>query len=161
MATLLSICQDVADDVTLNRPSSVASNSDDTARKLFISAKIAGKERARAYNWDALVTEHIFDTVANQEDYDLPSDYDRMVSNTLWDRSNYEQMRGALSPSQWQLYNSSTLATSATIWKQFRVRNVGGSVKFSIFPTPTAVEHLVFEYVSDQWCENSDGEGQT
>jgi hypothetical protein len=132
MATLLSLCQDVADDVTLARPSSIALNTDDTARKLFISAKIAGQALARAHSWDTLVKEHAFATVANQTDYPLPSDYDHMVDNTVWDRSNYEQARGALSPSQWQLYKSSTLATSATIWKQFRIRSVSGTVQFSI-----------------------------
>lgn len=161
MATLLELCKDVADDVTLARPTAIALSSDDTARKLFASAKIAGKQLARAHNWDSLVKEHTFTTVANQEDYALPDDYDRMVSDTLWDRSNLEELRGAISPSQWQYMKSSVLVESATIWKNFRVRSVSGSVQFSIFPTPTAAEDLVFEYVSNQWCESSGGTGQT
>lgn len=161
MATLLELCQDVADDVTLSRPTSVALSTDDTARKLFASAKIAGKDLARSHVWDQLVKEHTFTTVANQTDYSLPSDYDRMVDDTLWDRSNLEEIRGAISPSQWQYMKSSVLAQSATIWKNFRVRSVSGTVQFSIFPTPTAAENLVFEYVSNEWCEDSGGTGQT
>jgi hypothetical protein len=97
-----------------------------------------------------------------QSDYALPSDYQRPVDGTFWDRSRFWQMRGALSPQQWQLYKSSVLGTSATIQRRYRIRNVDGTVYLSIDPVPTDNNSsLVFEYVSNAWCASATGTRQT
>lgn len=158
--TLLSICQDVADDIGVAKPSTIIGNTDETAVRLLSQAKAALLSLGRAYNWLELVTEYTFSTVASQEDYDLPSDFLHLENQTLWDRSNFERMRGPLSPQQWQEYKSSVLASTVTTWKKFRIRNVSGSTKFSIHPTPDAVESLVFEYISKNFCETSGGTGR-
>lgn len=158
--SLLTICHNVANDTPVTKPSVIVGSPDETARLLLSCAKKAGESLYRAYNWLSLQTEHTFTTVASQEDYSLPSDYGRLINQTLWDRDNYETIRGPLSPQEWQEYKSSVLADTATIWKRFRIRNVSGTVKFSIHPTPTAAEDLVFEYVSKNWCQSSGGTGQ-
>lgn len=158
--TLLSICQDIADDATVKAPASIALATDDTSRKLFSAMRIAGKEIARAFDWDELVTEYTFSTVASQEDYSLPTDFSHLVDGTLWDRTNFTDVKRGVSPKQWQAYKSSVLASTSTIWKRCRIRNVSGTVMLSIFPTPTAVEDLVYEYVSKNWCESSIGDGK-
>jgi hypothetical protein len=159
--TLLSICQDVADDVGISKPTIIVGNTDETARRLLAQANAALKSLGKSNNWLELVTEYTFSTVASQEDYSLPSDFGRMENQTLWDRSNYESLRGPLSPQLWQEYKSSILASTVTTWKKYRIRNVSGTVKFSIHPTPDSVENLVFEYVSNNFCESSGGTGQT
>lgn len=159
--SLLTICQNVANDIPVAVPSVIVGSTNETARLLLSSAKKAGEALYREYNWLELVTEYTFSTAADTVDYDLPSDFGRVVNQTLWDRTNYTKMRGALTPQQWQEYKSSVLATSAAIWKRYRIRNVSGTTKFSIYPTPTAVESLVFEYVSKNWCQSSGGTGQT
>lgn len=91
-----------------------------------------------------------------QSDYPLPSDFERPVDGTFWDRSRFWQMRGALSPQQWQLYKSSILGTSATVQRRYRIRNVSGTVYLSIDPVPSDNNStLVFEYVSNGWCANA------
>lgn len=101
--------------------------------------------------------------VFGQSDYALPTDFQRPVDGTFWDRTRFWQMRGALSPQQWQGYKSSVLGTSATIQRRYRIRNVGGTTYLSIDPVPTDNNsHLVFEYVSNGWCQNaSSGVRQT
>ena len=161
--TLLTICQNIADASPVDKPTLIVGSTDGTARLLLSCAQNAGKYLARRkgkQHWLELVNEYTFSTVADQEDYDLPSDFYDLEDQTLWDRTNYWEIRGALSPQDWQAYKSSVLGDTATVRKRFRIRNVSGTTKFSIHPTPSAVESLVFEYVSNNWCESSGGTGQ-
>lgn len=159
--TLLTICQNVADTVTIAKPGAIVGINRDDTRKLLVCAKQAGQDLYRSHNWVALQTEHTFSTADGTADYSLPSDFGRLIGDTVWDRSNYWDMRGGLSPQEWQLAKSSILSDSVTTRKRYRIRNVSGTVKFSIDPTPDAVESLVFEYVSKNWCETSGGTGQS
>jgi hypothetical protein len=100
----------------------------------------------------------------SRTDYDLPSDFDRDIDGTFWDRTNYWQMRGALSPQDWQAYRSS-LFSQATIQRRWRFRNsdwlssstgTPSTNVLSIDPQPlSAGANLVFEYVSNGWCANA------
>lgn len=104
--------------------------------------------------------------VFGQGDYALPSDFQRLVDGTLWDRSRFWQMRGAMTPQQWQLYKSSPIGR-ASIQRRWRIRVPSGSgagvaPKFSIDPVPSDNGSLlVFEYVSNAWCKSASGTAQT
>lgn len=96
-----------------------------------------------------------------QSDYALPSDFDRPIDNTLWDRSRFWSMRGPQSPQQWQLFKSSVIGR-ASIQRRFRFRYIGGNPVFSVDPVPTDNgSALVFEYVSNAWCQSALGVAQT
>lgn len=96
-----------------------------------------------------------------QSDYPLPSDFQRSIDNTMWDRSRYWVMRGPQSPQQWQLYKSSVIGR-ASIQRRFRFRTTNGNQVFSIDPVPTDnASPLVFEYVSNAWCQSATGTPQT
>lgn len=102
----------------------------------------------------------------SQSDYELPSDYRRIVDGTLWDRTRFWQMRGAMSPQQWQLFKSSPIGRAA-IQRRWRIRlgstlHAGSTPVFSIDPVPTDNgSTLVFEYVSNAWCKSAAGTPQT
>lgn len=92
-----------------------------------------------------------------KSDYALPSDFERPIDNTMWDRSRYWSMRGPQSPQQWQMYKSSVIGR-ASIQRRWRIRNIGGNEVFSIDPVPTDNNaSLVFEYVSNGWCKSVGG----
>jgi hypothetical protein len=96
-----------------------------------------------------------------QSDYALPSDFQRVIDNTLWDRSRYWQMRGPQSPQQWQMYKSSVIG-QASVQRRFRFRQEAGAQKISIDPVPTDNgSPLVLEYVSNAWCQSVNGDAQT
>lgn len=112
-----------------------------------------------------------------QSDYSLPADFQRPIDSTMWDRSRYWQMRGPLSPQQWQMYKSSVIG-NASIQRRFRFRSKqsinpfsngfsngfqnGLRLGFSIDPVPTDNgSALVMEYVSNAWCLSSSGALQT
>jgi hypothetical protein len=106
------------------------------------------------------------DITIGQGDYALPSDFERMVDETLWDRSRFWQMRGAMTPQQWQLYKSSPIGR-ASIQRRWRIRlatgaTAGATPVFSIDPVPSDNGSLlVFEYVSNAWCKSAGGTAQT
>lgn len=92
-----------------------------------------------------------------KSDYPLPSDFERPIDNTMWDRSRYWSMRGPQSPQQWQMYKSSVIGR-ASIQRRWRIRNINGANVFSIDPVPTDNKAaLVFEYVSNGWCKSQGG----
>jgi hypothetical protein len=96
-----------------------------------------------------------------QSDYPLPSDYQRALDNTMWDRARFWAMRGPQSPQQWQLYKSSVIGR-ASIQRRYRFIEIEGAPHFSIDPVPTDNgSQLVFEYVSNAWCESDTGTHQT
>ena len=96
-----------------------------------------------------------------QSDYPLPSDFERPIDNTMWDRTRYWAMRGPQSPQQWQMYKSSIIGKAA-IERRWRIRNIGGTNLFSIDPVPTDKgAALVFEYVSNGWCKSAGGAYQS
>lgn len=159
--SLLSICQQVARSIPVAAPTVIVGSTDETASLLLACAQEAGKSLYRRHNWLSLITEYTFNTVASTADYNLPSDFAHLVNETLWDRDNYESIRGPLTPQEWQEYKSSILASTNTVWKRYRIRNVSGATKFSIHPTPDAAEEMVFEYVSNNWCQSSGGSSQT
>jgi hypothetical protein len=99
--------------------------------------------------------------IFGKSDYPLPSDFQRPVDNTMWDRSRFWSMRGPQSPQQWQLYKSSVIGR-ASIQRRFRFRRTGNAMVFSIDPTPTDNgAAMVFEYVSNAWCASSGGTPQS
>ena len=77
-----------------------------------------------------------------QNNYPLPTDYERPVDNTFWDRSRFWSMRGPQSPQQWQLYKSSVIGR-ASIQRRFRFLSVRNNsddfptTYLSIDPDPT------------------------
>lgn len=103
----------------------------------------------------------------SQSDYVLPADFQRPVDDTFWDRTNFWRMRGPQSPQQWQVYKSSVLGSTPSVWRRFRFRGANwksggtgtaGVQVLSIDPLPLAPNaDLVYEYVSNGWCQSASG----
>lgn len=166
--TLLTICRNAIFNIgveeTANLTTIVANNTP-IARRVFQEARRAGISLAKRANWSALVVENVF-TANGETAFTLPSDFRSMINDTLWDRSRYWALRGALSPQQWQVYKSSIIGT-ATIEQRWRIRIASGSEagdapKFFIDPTIAATDDstFVYEYVSANWCKSASGTPQ-
>lgn len=151
--SLLTVAQAVAEEVGLAAPSVVVGSSDKTAKQLFRLINRAGRVLAKK-NWAVLQKEHTFSRVSGTAYYDMPSDFERLLDETAWDRSTYWNLRGPLSPKQWQVKKSGLVA-SATVRSNFRVKPLTRVNKFYIDPTPTDTDSMVFEYASDQWVKDS------
>ncbi|HEY1299245.1 MAG TPA: hypothetical protein VGF07_02035 [Stellaceae bacterium] len=157
--TLFTICESVALDLGVNLPQPpVYGSRVPAAQRLYAQARRAAVSLWRRAPWVELVTEYNF-TASGVSDYPLPDDFGWMVDDTLWERSRYWALRGAMSPQKWQVYKSSIYGR-ATIWRRWRIRlpsgaGAGSPAMFSIDPPIAATDstsQFVFEYVSKNWC---------
>jgi hypothetical protein len=87
-----------------------------------------------------------------QAKYSLPSDYDRKISNTDWDKSRRWGVLGPTSAQEWQWLKSSYISTGPRT--RFRILNN----LFQIYPPP-AQSNLTygFEYISNGWAFAANG----
>lgn len=155
--TLLSLAQDILKETKNSTiPSTIIGNNQDAARQALEALTLAVTDVGRAFNWQELQKEHTFSSVASQENYALPTDYDRLIDNTFWNSTKYRVVIGPTSERDWRILKNSTIS-GATANDYFRVR----ADEFLIFPTPTAVESFVVEYISNNVVEDSGGTGQT
>lgn len=83
--------------------------------------------------------------VKAKQDYALPSDFDRMVPDSNWDRTNHWRNIGTKSSQAWQTLQGGLISTGPR--ERYRIFN--GHLR--IFPALTAVYTLGFEYVSNAW----------
>jgi hypothetical protein len=162
--TLVSICTNVALDCGIDLPpGAIFGNRAPASQRLLLQAKRAARSLFNEVAWTFLTVEHVF-TASGSSDFVLPPDFDRLVNDTLWERTRYWSLRGAMSPQQWQAYRSSIYGR-ATIERRWRIRlpsgqGAGTPVAFSVDPQLGAGDtttNFVFEYVSANWCQAADG----
>lgn len=151
--TLLTIARNAATRLGLTQPSSVINSTDPNAVVLLAMAQEEGKTLARRNEWQVLQTEHTFQTADGTVSYSLPDDFDRILKDTVFNRTRRRRMVGDLTPDQWQQTQASLVTM---VNPAFRIR--GGS--FLISPTPSAVETVAYEYMSTKWCQSSSGTAQ-
>jgi len=80
-----------------------------------------------------------------KQDYDLPGGYDRMISDTNWDRTDHWRNLGTKSSQDWQFVQGGIISIGPR--ERYRIYNN----KFRIFQALTTVYNFSFEYVSNWW----------
>lgn len=154
--TLLSIINRVQAVVNLPITTTVYSNTGEAQKQLLALCNMAGDVLMREYDWQALVSEGTFVTTATEQQTNgsLPSDCDRVINETLWNRTTTDPIFGPLSSQSWQ---SQKAQVAAAVWSQYRIR----SNYFYLYPAPSASQNIYYEYVSNKWCQSSGGTAQT
>lgn len=155
--TVLTICQEVAEDVGIVRPLTLIGNNQESARRLLSAARRAIRKLDREQpedGWQQLATLKTITTAVGVDEYALPDDYAKRLGRTEWDRTNFEPMYGPVSPADYQALVSSQLSSTTQIRRFFRIRGN----KLVVFPVPTvAGETLAYEYVSSHLVLDTDG----
>tara|TARA_R110002126_G_scaffold2345_1_gene13494 strand:+ start:73 stop:774 length:702 start_codon:yes stop_codon:yes gene_type:complete len=153
--TLLTLAQAACDIIGMPRPTSVMAGADQTARTMLSLAQREGRALARRWTWTALRKQQTFTTVAQTvQTGAVPSDFDRMVSETFWNRTDQERVVGPVTPEEWQ---GLVASVALPIESAFQMR--AGQIE--LYPVPTAGETYAYEYVSSQWCQSAGGSGQS
>jgi hypothetical protein len=80
-----------------------------------------------------------------QTRYEFPTDYDRLVDGTQWDKSKSWEVIGPKTGQEWQWLKSGYISTGPRI----RYRPLGGL--FQIWPGLASNDYLGFEYQSKYW----------
>jgi hypothetical protein len=151
--TLLSICQSVADETKGARPATIAGNSDPAAQQLLRLVNKVGVRVMQIYTWNILRKENAFTSPGGEtliSAANMPSDFDRFVPETFWDRSSNNLLSGPVSPVEW---NGLKVQTFSSQNKKFIYR--GGNVLTQ--PVFDAGVNLAFEYVSNEWATDTTG----
>jgi hypothetical protein len=85
-----------------------------------------------------------------QTKYTWPTDFDRLIDRTQWDKTKHWEMMGPETAQEWQWLKSGYIATGPRV----RYRQLGGYLQ--LWPALTSNEYLGMEYVSKNWVM-SDG----
>jgi len=87
--------------------------------------------------------------------YSMPSDYDRQIDRTHWDKSKHWEMLGPETAQQWEWLISGYISTGPRI----RYRIFGNY--FQIWPLVSTAEVIGFEYISNGWASDVSGTAKT
>lgn len=87
--------------------------------------------------------------------YAMPSDYDRQIDRTHWDKTKHWEMLGPETAQQWEWLISGYISTGPRI----RYRIFGNY--FQIWPFVASSEVIGFEYISNAWAASAAGVPQT
>jgi len=82
----------------------------------------------------------------SQTQYAMPSDYDRQVDRTHWDKTQHWQMIGPETAQQWEWLTSGYISSGPRV----RYRIFGDF--FQIWPPQGSQHYIGFEYVSKFWA---------
>lgn len=152
--SLLTICQQAADEIGIARPSAVASSTDQTVRQLMTLASRSGKLLAGRRDWTALQTVRTFTTTAAENQgavKTLLPGYRKLIGETGWDASRRFKIQGPMSPVEYERRK-----IAAETGTSFSLRILNGNLL--LFPAPTdTTTQISIEYVSDYWATKADG----
>jgi hypothetical protein len=149
--TLLTICQDAANEIGVPSPNAVIGSTDTTAIQLLAAANREGKNLVTGYDWEVLVKEENHTAIANESQGKLSAiatDFERFSNNTMWNRTSDRKFYGPLNNTEWQTLKGSV---QSGITNYFRIR--GG--KLLMNPVPTVGDAIYFEYISEWWVDTT------
>jgi hypothetical protein len=149
---LLTSATRVADEVGLTRPTALAASSDQLARQMFALAN-ATLEELSEKDWPILVERYEFNTVVDQAEYSLPADFKRQIADTAYLASAYYEMRGSLTPAEWERRRSGLPSYIG----RYRYRVFGNPLQLHMTPAPQTVESVVLEYISNKLATDVNG----
>jgi hypothetical protein len=152
--SLLTIIQNATRRLGLNSPTTAYASTDEQIIQMVGLAQQEGIELAHRHPWQILTTEKTFTcTAAAAQVGAFPSDFDRFIDESFFNRTQKRPVFGPIAPQDWQFTQA---VVAATLVESFRVR--GGSIL--ITPTPNGTDNYAYEYISTNWCQSSGLVGQ-
>jgi hypothetical protein len=149
--TLATIINDAAKQLGLitSTNSDPYASTDANLVQLCQAANSVGRELVKERQWTHLQKTHTFSTSNGTYQYTLPSDFDRMIDQTGWNRTTALPAGGPVDAQAWQMLQA--LSTAATVTVLFRT--TAGQVW--LYPTPSSTQTVAFEYMSNGWVTHA------
>lgn len=145
--TLLTIVADACALLSIPVPTTVVASQDLQVRQLYALANEQGKEMAGSFNWQVMREQTTFVTVgAAEQPAAVPTDWDRFIANSFWNRSTQLPVWGPVTPQIWQAIQAQPQLNRVILGF---VQRHG---KFLITPTPPADQTIAYEYVTKNWA---------
>lgn len=157
--TLQQMVIQAAAEIGQTAPTFVVGNTDTTAIQMLALAQREGRELSRMAGlwggWPQLRGEYIFNTAIGTDNYAFPADFQYFIPSTQWDRTFKWQLIGPLEAQEWQVLKSGiTVAGPRIRWRLMDQR-------IYLDPVPSAVDQIVFEYYSCNWCQSATSVAQS
>lgn len=152
MRTIAEICAEAVKEIAVDPPTNVFGTSS-FAQQLVALVNTTGLDLAKRGNWQELMTEATFTTVASSLQVNLSSAFPycrKIVDNTMYNRTQQKRIKGSLSVQAWQRVMAEGVTPSDLY---FRIR--GNAIYFP--GTPVADETVAFEYLDRQIYTTNDG----
>jgi hypothetical protein len=152
--SLLTMAQAVADEVGIASPATVIGNT--ALETVRLKAAIYASMKFFALkNWSFLHKLHTFSTVASTQSYALPTDFERLVLRTEWNRTDQQRLLGPYSAYAWQISESGSYDPTRDY--AYRIKPDTGVNKMYLDNTPSGVHVIAYEYISTYLgIQNSD-----
>ena len=158
-STVAQIGNAAAEIVGLPRQTTYVGNTNQNAIKILRAVKDAARDAGRDFDWVVLRREHTFVTDASSS-YALPTYFERIVNGTIWDRTNYRQLIGPMTSTEWQKWKSGSVSGSS-IDKLIRIYSTTSGVKnIEIYPSTDTGNTIAFEYIDSRNVKSSVGDLQ-
>ena len=152
--SLLTIVSNACARLSIAVPTTVVGNTTAQIVQMLYLAQEEGKNSSRRCALKALQAEKTFTTTAAAvQASSVPSDFDWMIPETMFNRTQRRAVDGPIDPKDWQLLQA------ALVGRVFLAYRIRGS-DILITPTPTAGATIAYEYVSKNWCSSSGSTGQ-
>lgn len=149
MKTVLQIIQRACGILNLTKPQSAFTSQDAQAQQFVDLLQEVADDIARDYDWQLLAKTQSFLTTATEEQVGvIPSDFDRYLPDTMFDRTINRKMIGPIPPREYQEFKS--YPVYGFVYPYFRI--VGNNIL--LLPTPSAGNTVVFEYQSKNWARS-------
>lgn len=146
--SLLSMLQNVSNELGLPEVTAVIGSTNRTVRQLLALAKRTVRETRTRYEWPKLMRQHTITLETGVDAYPFPFDYDRQIFRTHWNTNRKWELIGPISPQEWGIRTNGIITTSPR--QHFRVKGWATN-QFFVAPTPSASDDgqtIVFEYMS-------------
>lgn len=151
---MLTICQNVMNELSLKEPSSIIGSTSADAKQLLAHAHRTGDDLLGNYLWPQLERKHTITLVSGTQRYEKPTDFDRWIPASAWDQTNNWTLRGPITPqeAEWRLEGIVTSSLHRRYW--FRG---AADAQIYINPTPASSgDTLSLLYQSTNWVKPRD-----
>lgn len=146
--TLLTMIQASARDIGITVPDTVIGNTNPMVQELLQCAQDEGFDLMRRGTWQEIRKQQTFLSTATEEQTNcIPTDLDRFIEESFWNRTRKRPLYGPVTPQEWQNLKA---WTASPVVDTFCMR----SNAILVIPTMTAGETCAFEYVSKNWCQS-------
>jgi hypothetical protein len=131
------------------QPNTVMGASGGVGATMAALAQIEGEELMRRHEWRQVRGEVKFPATGEARQLGrVPEDFDRMVSDTVWNRSTNTPLAGPADAAMWARASTDLGAPLFRLFTQ----------DMHILPAPAGGETIAFEYISSAFVETAAGE---
>ena len=139
--TVIGIIRQATAELGLAQPLLAVGSVDTTVIKILGMLTALCDELKTLHNWTQLQTEYTFALTPGTDTYTLPSDFDRVINQTEWNRSQRRPLYGPQTPQSWQQIKGWVIGNIA-----YNYRIKGN--KLLLAPVPQTADTLALEYMS-------------